>query len=703
MFPRLTGSNFYRLPVRLPNNHLVTLSLLILCMGILPACQQATPKAEVEDRITPAPEITGADTIDQLIEELPPLIAIKRLLEMAEKKPADQGFRLRQKAVQLSIDHEAPTTTGKRIATLRRQYPTGTYQVRIEILKQKLLLAQGRPDDVRANIDSIRLLATAEEEIQLMELKADALTQGGLAIKGAQLRIELDKLYADHETARKQQNDQRLWRSLMRLTPDTISSHISEIADTFSGWLELAYLNRQGQHNPALLNRSIDQWSQRHPDHPAHRYIIEIIRQRQIAVSNHPQHIALLLPLSGKLQNIGQAIRDGFLANYLEIRQQFAINTVIDIHDTGGNPELATLLFQQASESGADFIVGPLDKAAVAAVAMIAADRIQEKSDQPGPPAIEPAESLTPEEANKPNPSASESIVPPRNQQDSTEATRVPLLVLNQLPQHIPESGSDHKIYQFTLAPESEAIQAASQAHLDGRRHAMVIVPANTWGNRLYEAFAAAYQKPGGTIVTEYRYPRETPDHSRGIQQALNLNKSRIRHQRLQQLLSQDIKFAPGLRRDIELIFMAASPQEARQIKSQLKFYYADHIPIYATSHIYTTRPDAVRDKDLDGIYFTDMPWILNDKPAPGSLRKILRDNWPADMTEQYPRFYALGADIFRLLPQIEWLTRHTGEQLNGETGRLSLSDTGIVERESHWAVFRDGIPITWDDAGKRE
>ncbi len=702
MFPRLTGSNFYRLPVRLPNNHPITLSLLILCMGILPACQQATPKAEVEDRITLAPETTGPDTIDQLIEELPPLIAIKRLLEMAEKKPADEGFRLRQKAVQLSIDHEAPTTTGKRITTLQRQYPTGTYQVRIEILKQKLLLAQGRPDDVRTNIDSIRLLATAEEKIQLMELKADALTQGGLAIKSAQLRIELDKLYADHETARKQQNDQRLWRSLMRLAPDTISSHISEIADIFSGWLELAYLNRQ-QHNPALLNRSIDQWSQRHPDHPAHRYIIETIRQRQIAVSNHPQHIALLLPLSGKLQNIGQAIRDGFLANYLEIRQQFAINTVIDIHDTGGNPELATLLFQQASESGADFIVGPLDKAAVAAVAMIAADRIQEKSDQPGPPAVEPAESLTPEEADKPNPSMSESVTPPRSQQDAPETASVPLLVLNQLPQHIPESGSDHKIYQFTLAPESEAIQAASQAHLDSHRQAMVIVPDNAWGNRLYEAFAAAYQKPGGIIVTEYRYPRETPDHSRGIQQALNLDKSRIRYQRLQQLLSRDIKFAPGLRRDIELIFMAASPQEARQIKSQLKFYYADHIPIYATSHIYTARPDAVRDKDLDGIYFTDMPWILNDKPVPGSLRKILRDNWPADMTEQYPRFYALGADTFRLLPQIEWLARHTGEQINGETGRLSLSNAGIVERESHWAVFRDGIPITWDDAGKPE
>jgi len=619
----------------------------------------------VEDRTKPATEIADTNIEDISTEELPPLASIELLLEAANNKPVGEGFALRRQAIELSIDHETPVTIRRRMITLEQQYPGPAYQVQIEILKQRFLLAQGKSRDVLANIDSIDLLATAEEKIQLVELRANALEQVGLAVESVQLRITLDELYSNSEQARQEDNNRRLWYSLMRLPPTIISDHISEIPDTFSGWLELAYLSKQHQYSPDLLDQAINNWSLRHATHPAHRHIVENIRQRQIATSNHPRHIALLLPLSGKLQAIGQAIRDGFLASHLELKRQFGINASIDIYDTESSPGTAKLSLQRASESDADFIVGPLDKAAVAAVV---------NSDGAAPP---------------PDPLSV-------NSQDTIntdpEPNPVPLLVLNQA---LPEWNSNHKIYQFTLAPESEAIESANRAHLLGRQHAMVIVPESTWGNRLYEAFTATYRQLGGTIVSQYRYPQGTPDHSQRIQQEFNLHKSRFRHQQIQQLLGPNIEFTPRLRRDIDLIFMAASSQEARQIKAQLKFFYADHIPVYATSHIFTKKPGTIRDKDLDGIYFTDMPWMLDDKPAPGTLRKLLEDNWPAEITNQYGRFHALGADAFKLLPQLEWLTEHQNEWINGETGKLSLNSNGIVEREPSWAVFRDGIPST--------
>lgn len=666
MFSRLTGSNLSRATPHPDKSHVAALPPLILCMSIICGCQQAAPsRAEIEDRTEPTTEIADASIADISIEGLSPPASIELLLEAADNKPAGEKFQLRRQALELSIDHETPVTAQRRMATLERQYPGNTYRVQMEILRQRFLLARGRSRDVLANIDSIGLLATAEEKIQLMELQAVALEQAGFAVESVQLRITLDKLYSDNEQARQQDNDRQLWRSLMRLSPTVISSRISETPDTFSGWLELAYLSRQHPYNPALLNKTINDWSLRHATHPAHRHIIENIRQRQITIGNHPRHIALLLPLSGKLQAIGQAIRDGFLANHLEFEQRIGISTTIDIYDTESNPEIARLSLQRANESSADFIVGPLDKAAVAAVV---------SSDEAAPP---------------PNPL---SAGPQDTINTGPVPSPAPLLVLNQTP---PEWNSNHKVYQFTLAPESEAIEAANRAHLFGQQHAMVIVPDNAWGNRLYEAFAAAYRQLGGTVAAQYRYQRGTPDHSQGIQQGFNLHKSRFRHQRIKQLLGQNIRFTPSLRRDIDLIFLAASSQEARQIKAQLKFFYADHIPVYATSHIFTGKPDAIRNKDLDGIYFTDMPWILNDKPAPGSLSKALQDNWPAQATNQYARFHALGADAFRLLPLLEWLTEHQDERINGETGKLSLSNNGIVERESSWAVFRDGVPST--------
>ncbi len=663
MFSRLSGGHVSR-PVVL---------FFMLSMGLLSGCQQAVPTAVVVDRTEPAIEVADAGVADVATEGLSPLASIELLLEAANNRPASEGFELRRQAMDLSIDYEAAATTRRRIAVLERQYPDNAYRVRIEIVRQKLLLAQGRSRDILANIDSIDLLATAEEKVRLVELKADALERAGFAVESVRLRIALDGLYADSEQTRKQENDRLLWLGLMRLASATISGYISETADTLSGWLELAYLSRQHRYDSALLYQAINDWSLRYAIHPAHRYIIGYIRQRQIAISHHPRHIALLLPLSGKLQAAGQAIRDGFVASYLEIKRRFGMGTVIDVYDTESNPELARLSLQQASDSGADFIVGPLDKAAVAAA--VAADEAV-----PAPPPVTP----------KP---LSGSLQDAANSGAAPDP--VPLLVLNTVPRRLSELNSNHKIYQFTLAPESEAMQVANRAHLDDRRQAMIIVPENAWGNRLYEAFASTYRKPGGVITAQYRYQRGTSDHSRGIQLGLNLDKSKLRYQRVKQLLNQNIKFTPSLRRDIDVIFLAASPQEARQIKSQLKFFYADHIPVYATSHIFTTKLDAARDKDLDGIYFTDMPWTLNDKPAPGSLRKILRDNWPADVTNQFSRFHALGVDAFRLVPQLKWLAEHPDEWFNGATGRLSVSSNGVVERESSWAVFRNGIPST--------
>ena len=255
----------------------------------------------------------------------------------------------------------------------------------------------------------------------------------------------------------------------------------------------------------------------------------------------------------------------------------------------------------------------------------------------------------------------------------------------------VPASTEPAEIYQFDLAPETEATQAAERAARQGLMQAMVMVPENIWGNRIYEAFTQEYQQLGGSVVALNRFKKGSADFSSGLKKQLNLDISNTRHKQLESFLAKDLGFTPRRRQDIDVIFVAGSPQEARLIKPQLKFFYASNIPVYSTSSIYTGFSNAKRDKDLDNIVFCDMPWLLDNKPAPGSLHRTIQVSWP-EQSAKYMRFYALGADAFRLLPQLEWLKNNNGDWIKGGTGKLSLTNNGVIQRQLSWATFENGL-----------
>lgn len=635
------------------------ISLLLATSLLLSACGQVGTKAPVEDKTGGTGWSTGSLKADHLIEGLSPESAIEVLLETANSRFGEAAFALRQQALALSLANESSLITTQRLDDISALHPQPAYAVRLALLRQRILLSKNRPQEVLGNLDRLSQRATPTERLHIKNLKADALQLAGFPIESIQLRIELDRAYSNR-LGLQRENDLRLWHNLSQVSSNLISRHISEIPDTLSGWLELAYISKQYPYNTTQLNEAIAQWQTRHTQHPANRHIIPSIKERQIATSRHPEHIALILPLSGKLANAGQAIRDGFIGSYLQANRYLGLRLRIDIYDTGGTAELAQLAIKQAQQAGARFIVGPLHKAAIKGV----------------------LDTMYPEAT----------LDASGNQTNQPSGPFPPMLVLNQIDDST-NLNIDSDIYQFALTPETEARQAAERASLDGHQYAMVMVPQNVWGNRLYEAFVTRYRELGGNVIAEYRFPRGTNNYSQGIQKGVNLNQSQLRHRQIKQLLNEDIEFTPRIRQDMDMIFMAASASDARQIKPQLRFFYADKIPVYATSHVFSGDTEPARDKDLNGIVFTDMPWTLNEKPAPGSLKKIINDNWPKS-SARYGRFYALGADALLLLPQLAWLNEHPGEQINAHTGRLSV-DNYSVKRLSSWGIFHNGVPVT--------
>ncbi len=102
------------------------------------------------------------------------------------------------------------------------------------------------------------------------------------------------------------------------------------------GWLELGPVAVELERNPARATQALDAWKRQFPQHPANDSVLSMA-QTQIAVATeYPNQIALLLPLSGRGEAFGVAVRDGFVAAYLE--QDAARRPSLKIYDVAPNP-----------------------------------------------------------------------------------------------------------------------------------------------------------------------------------------------------------------------------------------------------------------------------------------------------------------------------------------------------------------------------
>lgn len=134
-------------------------------------------------------------------------------------------------------------------------------------------------------------------------------------------------------------------------------------------------------------------------------------------------------------------------------------------------------------------------------------------------------------------------------------------------------------------------------------------------------------------------------------------------------------------------MFLAATPQQAQQIKPTMVFQYAGDVPVYATSHLFTNSNDHAQYMDLNGVRFCETPWLLN---AEDPLRQQVTAQWP-QAAGSLGRLYAMGIDAYRLAPRLAQLKAMPDSRIDGLSGSLSLNPGRRVERQLPWAEFVDG------------
>jgi outer membrane PBP1 activator LpoA protein len=119
-------------------------------------------------------------------------------------------------------------------------------------------------------------------------------------------------------------------------------------------------------------------------------------------------------------------------------------------------------------------------------------------------------------------------------------------------------------------------------------------------------------------------------------------------------------------------------------------------VPVYSTSAIFTGRNDEVHDRDLDGIVFGDMPWMLMTEGRVGDLRARLQGDWPHARTG-LDRLYALGVDSYAIIPHLNRVINDDSARFSGVTSSLSVDRSGRLQRQLLWAQFSRGMPRLLD------
>ena len=469
----------------------------------------------------------------------------------------------------------------------------------------------------------------AAELQAVAELQARTQEVAGNPLGAAYTRMSLVMNDPDADS---QRLHNAIWQTLSRVPQQELARAESEaIGYEAEGWIRLAVTLSDEGMNLDQQGRAIRTWQNDWPGHPAAAILPSDLALIASLSEQQPERIALAVPLTGPLASAGRAIRDGFLAAYY----QDANKENLDIIVTNSAERSFRDVYQELIDQDRELIIGPLQK-----------DKLAELSDMHTLP--------------------------------------VPVLGLNYLQGEKAPDG----LFQFGLAPEDEARQIAHRMNRDGIRQALALVPEGDWGNRVVAALQAEADAINGKLLDIQRYYPE--ENLRAVTaDLLGINASRERAIDVERTAGMDVEFEPRRRQDAQAIIMVARPEIGRQFNPLFAFYFGGDLPVYSPSLVYEGTEDPSRDRDLNGVMFTDIPWILGNKIP---LRDTADRVFP-DMAGGMHRLFAMGADGWQLSKRLPFLRQVEGARLQGHTGQLTMNDDGAIAREQLWALFTGGSP----------
>lgn len=603
------------------------LILIAVLLGLLAACGQA-PKRP-----------TGPGPVDPAVERAAALRAAGDYLGAAElyRQAAARTAAPDRRATYLLAAGETARDGGDwdglrfAVEQLAGLSLTGRADLERRLLQAELALQERRASDALATLDGafvddapLNLLLRYHND------RAEAYRQLGNLLETANALQDVDALQTDGE--QRLQTQTAILRSLALLNERVLIELQPSPPGVSGGWMQLALLVKRHGSDPSALAPELAAWRQQFPQHPALPDLLTNYQQRLQSQLQQVSRIAVLLPQSGTFAGIAAAIRDGIMISRFALpahrRPELRFYDATD-------PAGIWPLYSRAVDEGAELVIGPLQKDAVA--------QLLRAGELP-----------------------------------------VPVLALNQV-----DTGGAPPVnmYMYSLSPEDEARQAAERAWLDGSRRPIVLAPQGAWGERLATAFEERWRSLGGSVAGSGRYDPASHDYSETITQVLRIDRSNARHQEMMRWLGRRLEFEPRRRDDVDAVFLAARPVQAQGMRPQLQFHHAADLPIYTTSHAWQGSLTASQVEDMKGMHLADIPWMVSDGQGSDDTRETVERYLPKSASG-YARLYAMGMDALRLVPHLKRLQSTRYESLDGSTGNLYMDEGNLIHRQLVWVIL---------------
>lgn len=425
---------------------------------------------------------------------------------------------------------------------------------------------------------------------------------------------------------------EQLWQQLSAISNTELANLKVGASSRTLGWINLLETVRSYLGSPEQLALALTVWQQRYPQLPSLATLPQSLQQQLALEPYQPKRIAVLLPLTGQFQQHAKAIQYGLLAaasfDSGSQRQLIFIDSQQSI----------TELQQQLSAQQIDFVIGPLLREQVEAVNQLV-------------------------------------------------DWQYPTLFLNSRDNRWAEQPDR---FYFALNMEDEATQMAQLFAQKNYKRPVVISARNSISQRMQQQFARQWQALGHDAPQSFQFEAKQ-ELDALITRLLETDSSRERIRLISGLISGKVESEAHSRQDIDAIYLLADPIQTRMFKPFVDVSVsqnAPRLPIYASSRSYSSAGDANDLRDLNGLTFTETPWLLNEQHT-AMVREQYLQLFP-EQDETLQRLFAMGYDAYQLIGSLKQQQQLPTLSYPGFTGRLSVNKDGSINRQLSWASYRN-------------
>lgn len=455
---------------------------------------------------------------------------------------------------------------------------------------------------------------------------------------GQQRHLSAARQLVELSTYDEQDYSDQIWQHLSQVPAGYWRTAARESNERMRGWTSLFTRITQALDYREPVAPALQRWQRQFSGHPAQAKVEQLL-QNQPWLQEQPRRIAVLLPLNGQFSQQGQAVRDGVLAALSNERNEDVI--FIDTTTVDADAAIERLL-----DENIEAVIGPLSRDYVsrfaATLAAMAADG-------------QPAPWLQ--------------------------------LWLNRQPD---DYAAGLEAF-FALDIDTEVDSAVDQLSRLGHERVLVLGTDTQRGRQLASLFAANWREnhgPSSSYAGHYRSSNDMPDI---VAQSLHVRDSRSRIEQVERAAgSSTVESEPRSRRDVSAVYLLGDAAQARLLKPFIETNispFARRLPVFASSAVHESS-ERRGSSDLDGIIFSEAPWLLPNHPQSALKERFARLR--PGLSPPSQRLVAMGYDAMELLPRLSVMSWFSGYDYQGLTGQLRISERSI-DRQLHWAMFDNG------------